>query len=140
MTVVIGAFAVAGCALAGCGGDTSGNGGASGDGDSAEHSDQRYPDVAEVEIESGAGDTHDLTVTISSPYDTPQRYADGWRVMGPDGTVYGEHELAHDHQNEQPFTRTQSGVEIPEDVDEVEVEGRDSEHGYGGDTETVEVP
>ena len=25
-------------------------------------------------------------VTLSSPYDTPERYADAWRVLAPDGT------------------------------------------------------
>jgi hypothetical protein len=57
-----------------------------------------------------------------------------------DGTVYGEHQLGHDHANEQPFTRTQPGVEIPDDVDEVIVEGHDLENGYGGDTMTVPLP
>jgi hypothetical protein len=47
--------------------------------------------------------------------------------VGPDGSVYGEHTtLAHDHANEQPFTRTQSGVEVPNEVDQVTVEERDS--------------
>jgi hypothetical protein len=100
---------------------------------------QRFPDVVEVSVER-TGDTYSFSVTISSPYDSPQRYADGWRVMGPDGTVYGEHTLAHDHANEQPFTRTQTGVEIPDDITEVIVEGRDLEHGYGGDTKTVQLP
>jgi hypothetical protein len=71
-------------------------------------------------------------VTVSSPYDTAQQYADGWRVVGPDGTVFGEHRLLHDHQSEQPFTRTQSGVSIPADVTLVEIEGRDQRNGYGG--------
>lgn len=56
---------------------------------------------------------------------------------GPGGAVYGEHTWAHDHAGEQPFTRTQHGVEIPEEVDQVIVEGRDSEYGYGGGTATV---
>jgi hypothetical protein len=71
-------------------------------------------------------------VTVSSPYDTPQQYADGWRVLGPDGTVFGEHRLLHDHQNEQPFTRTQVGVSIPDGIELVEIEGRDQRNGYGG--------
>ncbi|WP_344107794.1 hypothetical protein [Nocardiopsis rhodophaea] len=100
---------------------------------------QRFPDVVEVDV-SGEDGTYDVTVTISSPYDTPERYADGWRVTGPDGTVYGEHELAHDHQNEQPFTRTQNDVDVPTGVNEVTVEGRDSENGYGGQTRTVRLP
>ena len=60
--------------------------------------------------------------------------------VSSDGSVYGEHTLARDHANEQPFTRTQSGVEIPNEVDEVTVEERDSKHGYGGTTVTVPMP
>ena len=57
--------------------------------------------------------------------------------MGPDGSVYVEHTtLAHDHASEQPFTRTQSGVEVPNEVDQVTVEEQDSKHGYGGTTVT----
>ncbi|WP_372594341.1 hypothetical protein [Actinotalea sp.] len=85
-------------------------------------------------------DGYDVVVTISSPYDTPERYADGWRVLGPDGTTLGEHELGHDHATEQPFTRTQRSVVIPDGVTEVTVEGRDLVNGYGGVTVTVAVP
>jgi hypothetical protein len=74
---------------------------------------------------------------MASPYDTPSRYADGWRVMAADGTVFGVHSLTHDHAAEQPFTRTQSGVEIPDDIDTVIVEGRDISSGFGGATVTV---
>jgi len=70
---------------------------------------------------------------------TPERYADGWRVLGPDGEVYGEHTLTHDHAAEQPFTRAQEGVEIPDGVAEVTIEGRDLSNGYGGQTFTVEL-
>ncbi len=93
---------------------------------------QRFPDVVGVEAEQADDGTWTFRVTISSPYDTPDRYADGWRIVGPDGTVYGEHRLAHDHAGEQPFTRTQRGVTIPGDIVEVTVEGRDREFGYGG--------
>ncbi len=80
------------------------------------------------------------SVTLSSPYDTPERYADGWRVLAPDGATLGEHQLDHDHASEHPFTRTQTGLRIPVDVDEVIVERRDQANGYGGGTVTVEVP
>ncbi len=49
-----------------------------------------------------------------------------------DGVVLGEHALTHDHADEQPVTRTQTGLEIPEGVDVVTVEGRDAQNGYGG--------
>lgn len=100
--------------------------------------DDRYPDIVDVaaerEDESGAWA---FRVTVASPYDTPERYADGWRIVGPDGTVYGVHTLLHDHAAEQPFTRTQTGVVIPDDVGEVIVEGRDLANGFGGATVTV---
>ncbi len=99
---------------------------------------QEYPDILEAELES-SGDAWNVDVTVSSPYDSPERYADGWRVLGQDGDVLGEHELMHDHASEQPFTRTQSGLEIPDGVEEVTVEGRDLENGYGGETVTIPV-
>lgn len=98
---------------------------------------QRFPDVLAVEATAGGDGTWSFAVTISSPYDTPERYADGWRVIGPDGEVYGEHTLTHDHAAEQPFTRTQRGVEIPSDVSEVTIEGRDQQYGYGGGAATI---
>ena len=102
-------------------------------------SEQRYPEVVDAELESSGGGEYALSVTISSPYDSPRRYADGWRVLSPDGEVLGRHELMHDHADEQPFTRTQTGLEIPEGVGRITVEGRDLENGYGGQTVTVPV-
>ena len=107
---------------------------------SASASGQAYPDVRSVELTATGERTYDVAVTISSPYDTPERYADGWRVLAPDGTELGVHELKHDHASEQPFTRTQYDLEIPAGVDEVTVEGRDLVNGFGGGTATVAVP
>jgi hypothetical protein len=98
----------------------------------------RFPDVvdATASYDEAAG-TWSFSVTISSPYDSPERYADGWRVTTTDGTVLGTHTLLHDHAAEQPFTRTQTGVEIPDDVDTVTIEGRDQANGFGGATVTI---
>ncbi|MGB3186652.1 MAG: hypothetical protein WBB15_12385 [Ornithinimicrobium sp.] len=99
---------------------------------------QEYPDIVAVDLEREDDQTASFSVTVSSPYDTPQRYADGWRVLDQDGEVLGEHSLGHDHAGEQPFTRTQSDVTIPEGTTELTVEGRDQENGYGGETVTIE--
>ncbi|WP_250505090.1 DUF664 domain-containing protein [Bowdeniella massiliensis] len=101
--------------------------------------DQKFPDVVEAELKP-SGDQFSIAVTISSPYDTPERYADGWRVMTEDGEVLAEHDLAHDHANEQPFTRERGPFTIPDDVAKVVVEGRDQANGYGGKTVTIDVP
>ena len=102
-------------------------------------SEQRFPDVVAAELEP-AGDTWRLSATLSSPYDTPERYADAFRALAEDGTVLGVRELAHHHANEQPFTRSLTGLEIPDDVERITVEGRDLANGWGGATVDVEVP
>lgn len=107
---------------------------------SAPASDTLFPDVVEVEV-TGSRDQLSFAVTMTSSYDSPERYADGMRVRSADGkTVYGERELTHDHASEQPFTRSIDGVSIPSDVSEVVVEGRDQVSGWGGATQQVEVP
>ncbi len=100
---------------------------------------QRFPDVIAAELEP-AGDAWRLDATLSSPYDTPERYADAFRAVSENGTVLGVRELAHDHANEQPFTRSLTGLEIPDDVERITVEGRDLVHGWGGNTVELEVP
>jgi hypothetical protein len=67
-----------------------------------------------VETTPSGPDTYDSTVTIRSPCHSAERYSDGWRVLSPDGDALGEMELPHDHASEQPFTRVQAGVEIPQ--------------------------
>lgn len=99
-----------------------------------------FPDVIEVKIQQTGDRVFSFDVTMTSPYDTAEHYADGWRVKGPDGTVYGEMTLGHDHASEQPFTRSQTGVKIQDGVTSVVVEGRDIDNGYGGATVTMELP
>jgi N-acetylmuramoyl-L-alanine amidase len=98
-----------------------------------------YPDVLEATV---AGDRTSLnfSVTMSSPYDSAERYADAWRVIGDDGEVYGVRELLHDHANEQPFTRALDDVEIPDTVQSVTIQGRDQVYGWGGDTVELNLP
>jgi hypothetical protein len=99
---------------------------------------QRFPDVVGATATNN-GDTWTFEVTISSPYDSPERYADAWRVLAPDGTELAVRELAHDHANEQPFTRSLSGVEIPDGTETVTVQGRDRVNGWGGATIDVDL-
>jgi len=97
---------------------------------------QQFPDVIDA-VATAADAGWNFDVTVSSPYDSPERYADAWRVAGPDGVVFGVRELLHHHADEQPFTRSLRDVEIPPDVDFVVVEGRDSSNGWGGQTVDV---
>lgn len=100
---------------------------------------QRVPDVIDVEV-AAAGDTYRFDVTVSSPYDSPERYADAFRVLTPDGDVLAVRELLHDHADEQPFTRSLGDVAVPAGIRTVTVQARDLEYGWGGGTVEVELP
>lgn len=99
-----------------------------------------YGAVLAAELRRASDGTWSVDVTISSAYDTAERYADGWRVLDDEGDVLGEQELTHDHADEQPFTRTQTGLEIPDSVSTVTIEVHDTENGYGGEPLEVDLP
>lgn len=101
---------------------------------------QKHPDVVSVQVRRRSDGRYDFDVTVSSPYDTPQRYADGFRATGADGQVFGERKLLHDHAGEQPFTRDLHGVRVPPGVRQVRVQARDQVHGYGGRSVVVDLP
>lgn len=67
-------------------------------------------------------------------------YANQWDVVAPDGSVLGSRVLYHPHVNEQPFTRSLSGVKIPADIKQVTIRAKDSVHGYGGMEKQVDLP
>ena len=67
-------------------------------------------------------------------------YADGWEVRGPDGAVLGHRVLAHPHVNEQPFTRSLSGVAIQDGTAEVTIHAHDKVHGWSKSSRTVALP
>jgi hypothetical protein len=103
-------------------------------------SDTRFPDVVAAKVRMAADGRFDFDVTVSSPYDTPQRYADGFRVLAPSGKVLGERTLWHDHQDEQPFTRDLYGVAIAPGIARVRIQARDRKHGYGGKAIELALP
>jgi len=66
-------------------------------------------------------------------------YANQWQVVTNDGKVLATRVLAHPHVEEQPFTRSKSGIRIPESEDSVIVRAGDSVHGVGGKTLSVSI-
>jgi hypothetical protein len=106
----------------------------------ADAASQKHPDVIAAKVQPRGRNQFDFDVTVSSPYDTPQRYADAFRVMHKDGTVYGERVLLHDHATEQPFTRDLHGVNVPPGVRNVVVQARDLKNGWGGKTIELVLP
>ncbi|WP_241823321.1 hypothetical protein [Enterovibrio norvegicus] len=83
---------------------------------------------------SGIGNSYRISATVRHADEGWDHYANAWRVMTTDGEVLGVRELLHPHETEQPFTRSLSGITVPEGVTEVIIEARDSVHGWGGET------
>ena len=79
---------------------------------------------------TGGGWRFDVTVRHG---DTGwEHYADAWRIVAPDGAILGTRTLYHPHVDEQPFTRSLTGVSIPAGISSVTVEAHDKVHGWGG--------
>ena len=85
------------------------------------------------------GDLWTFDVTLRHGDTGWDDYADAWRVVDKGGKVLGLRNLAHPHVNEQPFTRSLSGVSIPQDVGEVAVQARDSVGGWSPATVTIKL-
>ena len=97
-------------------------------------------DVVDVVATAEASGSYRFDVTVRSPDTGWDKYADLWEVRAPDGAVLGERVLAHPHVDEQPFTRSQSGISIPAGVSTVTVVARDSVNGFCGQALQVDLP
>ena len=87
-----------------------------------------------------SGNTWSFSVTLKHADTGWDHYADLWQVFSPDGDLLGERVLLHPHVEEQPFTRSLSGVSVPEDVKEVIIRARDSVHGVSGQEFRINLP
>ena len=71
-----------------------------------------------------------FSVTLSHPDTGWDHYADGWEVLDVDGNSLGIRELLHPHEAEQPFTRSLSGVAVPQGARVVFVRARCNVDGW----------
>ena len=100
-------------------------------------------EVRAVQSESGRWTFH---VTVSHPDTGWDDYCNGWDVVMDTGEVLKLNAgdpftrlLLHPHENEQPFTRSQSGLSIPEGVNSVTVRAHDILDGFGGKEVIVDL-
>ncbi|MFN6951421.1 MAG: hypothetical protein ACK4NE_02340 [Albidovulum sp.] len=71
-----------------------------------------------------------ITVTLRHADSGWDHYASGWEVLDPDGARLGYRALAHPHVEEQPFTRSLSGIAIDESIDHVLIRPRCTLDGW----------
>ncbi len=110
------------------------------------YSDAANADVTFVKAQETAPNVWTFSVTVVHPDTGWEDYADGWDVLLPDGTILKPDPgspftrlLLHPHVDEQPFTRSQSRIEIPADVTQVTVRAHDLLDGFGGEEVVVDL-
>jgi len=81
-----------------------------------------------------------FAVTLEHDDEGWHHYANKWDVMSLDGQILGSRVLYHPHENEQPFTRSLSGVIVPEGISQVKIRAMDSVHGYSKQEVVVDIP
>ena len=94
--------------------------------------------ILKVKVECPSSCT--FAVTLEHEDEGWHHYANQWDVVTLDGKLLKSRVLYHPHENEQPFTRSLSGVIIAADVKQVRIRARDTQHGYSGTEVVVELP
>jgi hypothetical protein len=103
-------------------------------------------DVEFVQAVLSADGSWTFSVTVRHPDTGWEDYTNGWDVTTLDGTILKVSAsdrftrlLLHPHENEQPFTRSQSGIVIPERITQVIVRAHDLVDGYGGQVVKIDL-
>ncbi len=94
-----------------------------------------YAHVLGVDVQKTDANTYTFSTTVRHRDEGWEHYANLWRVVGEDVTN-GVRELLHPHDDEQPFTRSQTNVET---TGAVVLEASDNVHGTGGSTVTLDL-
>lgn len=96
------------------------------------------PQVTDVRVEK-VGMLWNIHVTVEHADTGWDHYADGWEVQDANGNVLAYRKLMHPHVEEQPFTRSISGVVIPDGTREIFVKAHCSVDGWASDLVRVEL-
>ena len=94
--------------------------------------------IREVRVECPSSCT--FSVTLEHDDQGWGHYANQWDVMTLDGQLLKSRVLYHPHDDEQPFTRSLSGVLVPQDMSQVKIRARDTKHGYSPNEFIVDIP
>ncbi len=82
----------------------------------------------------------DFAVTLRHADEGWDHYADAFELLAEDRSVLATRVLRHPHVEEQPFTRSLTGVKLPAATKWLIVRARDKLHQYGGAEVRVAIP
>lgn len=97
-------------------------------------------EVKIVNVEVSCSSSCTFSVTLKHGDEGWEHYANQWDVMTMDGKLLKSRVLYHPHVDEQPFTRSLSGVKIPPGTTEVRIRAKDLKHGYSSNEYSVKIP
>ncbi len=97
-------------------------------------------EVKIVDVKVSCSSSCLFSVTLKHADEGWEHYVNQWDVMTMDGELLKSRVLLHPHVNEQPFTRSLSGVKIPAGTTRVKIRAKDLKHGYSSDEYTVDIP
>ena len=97
------------------------------------------PAVISASARCDAASLCEITVTLAHEDEGWGHYADRWEVLGSEGEVLATRVLLHPHAQEQPFTRSLRGVQLPATLTHVSIRAHDSVHGDGGAERRIEI-
>ena len=87
-------------------------------------------EILSAEFRNNGNQRWSANVTLEHSDTGWEHYADEWRVVDGDNHVLGNRVLYHPHVDEQPFTRSLSGILVPKDITTVFIEAHDKVHGW----------
>ncbi len=99
-----------------------------------------YAQVIFVRATQASSGLWNFDTTVRHDDQSWDDYADAWQVVNPfTDEIIAERILAHPHDNEQPFTRSQGNITIPPDLTYVIVRAKDNVEGFGGQVILVDL-
>jgi hypothetical protein len=103
------------------------------------HAQQADADVVYVKAQNHGDRGWGFYVTVKHPDTGWDDYCNGWDVVTDKGIILKHNEsdeftrvLFHPHETEQPFTRSESRLIVPDDTSYLTVRAHDLIHGFGG--------
>ena len=97
------------------------------------------PAVIESVHASQRGGLWTFDVTISHADTGWSHFSDAWRILDKDGNQLAIRELIHPHVDEEPLTRSLSGIELPDGITSVDIQTRDTQSGWHSNKKTVQL-
>ena len=96
-------------------------------------------EVVNVKANQSKDQSWNFDVTLKHDDEGWDHYANEWQIIAPDNKILGTRTLYHPHVNEQPFTRSLSGVKIPKEIKTVRIIAKDTVHGLSHKAVEVEL-